>query len=316
MQYRRLGKTELKVSAIGLGGAALSGEKGGYGFGEIGLDNSLNLLAQAFRNGINLIDTAPIYGFGTSEERIGKAISEGILPREEIVLVSKGGIDWHENMRVNLTNEPDIIERMLDESLERLKTDYLDIYMIHWPDPRVDISEPLEFLHEAKLEGRIKHIGLCNTNISDLTKSLDVCEVELVQSQMNWFEPLNHSVENFIITHDLGFMGWGTFDKGILTGRFLTGRTFPKEDARSWAPWWKQSNKDQKIELIKDKCSEIDNWVQFALQSPLSHDWVSSALCGFKTQEQLEDLLEGLALGPTDKYDQWKNDFKNLTVEG
>src|SRR5690606_12662881 len=100
--------------------------------------------------------TAPIYGFGLSEERFG-----AYLPKEAFI-ISKSGVDWHANKRVNMTNDPFVTERMLNESLKRLKRDSIDLYMIHWPDSRVDIRLPLEVLARAQKAGKIKYIGLCN----------------------------------------------------------------------------------------------------------------------------------------------------------
>ena len=125
------------VSAIGFGGAAISGEGGGYGFGDMSETEAQTLLGHSWELGINLYDTAPIYGFGLSEERLGK-----YLPKDAII-VTKGGVDWHSTRRVNMTNDPKVIERMFLESLKRLKREYIDVYMIHWPDKNVDIRRPL-----------------------------------------------------------------------------------------------------------------------------------------------------------------------------
>lgn len=290
MKYRPFGSTGIEISSVSFGGAAISGSGGGYGFGEIGENNSINLVHECIDKGINLFDTAPIYGYGMSEERLGAALKG---KRDKVFLVSKGGIDWHDNRRVNLTNEPQVIARMLDESLSRLQTDWLDLYMIHWPDPRVDIREPLKVLKKAQENGKIKYIGLCNTNIEDLTKAEEITKIDIVQSELNWFNQPPKEVIDYISKNKLGFMGWGSFDKGILTGRFLERREFPKEDARSWAPWWKGSNTEERADFVNQFASEIENWVAFALTYPLTQDWVSTALCGVKSSEQLESLVLG-----------------------
>ncbi len=149
MFYRKLGDTNLNSSFLGFGGASLSGEGGGYGMGLVSEKEAETLIKLAVDSGINIFDTAPIYGFGLSEERLGK-----YLPKNQFI-ISKGGVDWHENKRVNMSNDPKIISKMLHASLKRLNRDCIDLYMIHWPDPRVDITEPIKVLLKAKEDGKI-----------------------------------------------------------------------------------------------------------------------------------------------------------------
>ena len=218
------------VSAIGFGGAAISGEGGGYGFGDMSETEAQTLLSHSWELGINLYDTAPIYGFGMSEERLGK-----YLPKDAII-VTKGGVDWHSTRRVNMTNEPKVIERMFLESLKRLKREYIDVYMIHWPDKNVDIRRPLEILRKYQEKSVISQIGLCNTNLDDLTKARDVAPITCLQSELNVlntkaFDDLEEEWKKYFS------MSWGTLDKGILSGRVTEKRKFDQSDARSWAPW-------------------------------------------------------------------------------
>jgi len=156
---------------LAFGGAAISGEGGGYGFGDINENDSIELLNSAYDKGIRIFDTAPIYGFGLSEVRMGKAFKQ---TRDKVFIVSKSGVTWGENKRVDMTNDPVVTTKMLEQSLRDLQSDYIDLYMIHWPDTRVDIRRPLEVLAKAKHQGKIKHIGLCNTNIADLEKGSEI----------------------------------------------------------------------------------------------------------------------------------------------
>lgn len=219
------------MPVITFGGASLSGEGGGYGFGEMSELEAEKLIHAAFDKGITLFDTAPIYGFGLSEERLGR-----YLPKNAQV-VSKSGVDWHESKRVNMSNARDITEKMLHQSLKRLQRESIDLYMVHWPDSRVDIRIPLEVLKNAQLDGKIKHIGLCNTNLMDLNKAREICEIDAIQSELNLFNqmPFDSLEKEW---SDKFSMGWGTFDKGILSGRVKGDRQFSAKDCRSWAPWW------------------------------------------------------------------------------
>lgn len=284
------------ISKISFGAASISGEGGGYGFGQISESEAIRLLHEAKENGIRIFDTAPIYGFGTSEERIGKAFSH---QREDVFLVSKSGIDWHDNKRVNLTNDPVVTKRMLEESLKRLQTDSIDLYMIHWPDPNVDIRKPIEVLKTAQSEGKIKHIGLSNTNPKDFQKAQEIADIKVLQGEFNLFQrQAETELFPIIRKHNLGFMSWGTLEKGILTGRVNRDRNFDKDDARSWAPWWKQMDKESRframdriLPLLK---KEGYSGLELALGFNLSHEEIHTVLCGMRNSEQLHSLLKAL----------------------
>ncbi|MFI5391655.1 MAG: aldo/keto reductase [Bacteriovoracales bacterium] len=286
----------LNAGPIGFGGASLSGEGGGYGFGAISDSDAEILLKTSLDRGIKIFDTAPIYGFGLSEQRIGKAFSHR---RENIFIISKGGITWDLNKRVDINNSPQVIQKMLDQSLTTLNCEYIDLYMIHWPDPRIDIRLPLEFLSKKKSEGKIRMIGLCNTNVEDLLKAIEIDKIDMVQSEFNIFNKTAlENIEDLIIKEKIPFMSWGTFDKGIITGKVKENSKFDSFDARSWAPWWKKSNKDIKIK----KMEKILNFLQekghlgleLALAHNLSRPSVKNVLCGIKNVNQLNSIFSAL----------------------
>ncbi len=288
---------------IGFGGASISGEGAGYGFGDISEDEACRLLRYTFDRGVRLYDTAPIYGFGESEVRIGKAFKD---IREKVFIVSKSGVSWHESKRVNMTNDPKETQKMLEDSLRRLNSDYIDHYMIHWPDNRVDIRKTMEVLAKAKLQGRIKSIGLCNTNQDEFIKASEVDEVMSLQSELNIFSRDSLStVLPIAKENDLSFMSWGTLDKGILTGRVNAKRTFDKSDCRSWAPWWKSIDKEdryKKVEVINKVISKFDlSPISLALGFNLSHENVDMVLCGGRNEQQWDGLIDSLSNLPTDE---------------
>lgn len=288
----------IKNSSIPLafGGASISGEGGGYGFGNISEGEAIDLLKEAYDLGLRLFDTAPIYGFGLSEQRLGKAFNQN---RDKVFIVSKSGVTWHENKRVDMTNKPEVTQKMLEQSLRDLNTDYIDLYMIHWPDANVDIRRPLEILAKAKEQGKIKHIGLCNTTIKDLEKSKEVEKVEVVQSEFNFFQTaLAENLFPYLKKHDISFMSWGTLDKGILTGRVDEKRKFDATDCRSWAPWWKNADNKSKFNAMKKIWPLLDEHGHTGLELALAHnlyfDEVTSALCGARNSDQLRSLFKAL----------------------
>ena len=284
MKYNELANHHLQLSAICFGGASISGEGRGYGFGSISETDSIDLVLGAYDQGINFFDTAPIYGFNESERRLSLAIKE---IREKVTVISKCGVDWHSNGRVNMTNAPETCQKMLEQSLKFHH--YIDIYMIHWPDRNIDIRYPLEVLQKAKDKKDIRHIGLCNTSLEDFEKAKEVSKVSVVQSECNLFNNQLKGLETNAYK-----MGWGTFDKGILTGSVTLDRKFDKDDCRSWAPWWKKSDwkqKVQKVERLKEFAKKNDvSLIELALA--YSQSKAESSICGFKTSLQLEGIIK------------------------
>ena len=290
------GTLNFQVSKIAFGGASISGDGGGYGFGPISDDDTLALLGSSFENGINLYDTAPVYGFSKSEQMIGKAFS-GV--RDKVFIVSKGGITWDDRKRIHIDNRPKTVQKMLERSLKDLRTDYIDLYMIHWPDRNIDIRKPMEYLSRAKDDGKIRSIGLCNTSDDEITKAGEIDRVDALQAECNLFNPLPfESLRSTLKEQKMGFMSWGTLDKGILTGRVTPGRTFDPVDARSWAPWWKQQDRTPKfkaMERIKQLLEENNHSnLELALGYVLQFSELSTALCGIRNREQLTSALDAL----------------------
>jgi myo-inositol catabolism protein IolS len=289
-------KDYFKQNPLGFGGASLSGEGGGYGFGAISEAESIKLVHQALESGVKVFDTAPIYGFGLSEQRLGLALKG---KRDQAFLISKSGVHWQSTKRVDMTNDPAITQTMLEDSLRRLKTEMIDLYMIHWPDERVDIRRPMDVLARAKDQGKIKMIGLCNTHLEDLKKAQEIAPISAVQSQLNVFE---RSIVTDLLPElekqNIAFMSWGTLDKGILTGRVHRDRKFEAEDCRSWAPWWKAIDFEARYALL----DKIKPWMQehelsgleLALGFNLSTPGCDLVLAGARNSEQLKGLLKAM----------------------
>jgi aryl-alcohol dehydrogenase-like predicted oxidoreductase len=229
---------------------------------------------------------------------MGKAFKD---IREKVFIVSKSGVTWHENKRVDMTNDPAVASIMIEQSLRDLNTDYIDLYMIHWPDSKVDIRRTMEVLSKAKHQGKIKHIGLCNTYVEDLDRAFEVDRIEVVQSEFNFFNNcfVREQLFPYIKEKEMSFMSWGTLDKGILTGRVDEKRkTYDKSDCRSWAPWWKEADNKAKFEAMKKMWPELDenqhNGLELALAHNLSFPELSVAICGAKNSEQLGTLFKAL----------------------
>lgn len=300
MQKRPLGNTGDLVSIVGFGGAAISGEGGGYGFGDISEQEALRLLSKSRELGVTLYDTAPVYGYGLSEERIGKAF-KGC--RDQVFIVSKCGVTWRENRRIYCDNSPSVVLSMFEESLKRLGSDYIDLYMVHWPDSRVDVRRTVDVLKALQDDGKIRHIGLSNFSAKDVVLAQEAASITVLQSE---FSALVSQAETELFplcrSAGLGFLGWGTLDKGILSGRLTNerekARAFDRNDVRSWAPWWKKQDRAAKYHAVVGLKSYLDtvgcSLLSFALGYVLSYNELSSALCGVRSSSQLESLVEAL----------------------
>jgi aryl-alcohol dehydrogenase-like predicted oxidoreductase len=285
------------TSPLIFGGAAISGEGGGYGFGEVSEDAARELLLTAFENNVRVFDTAPIYGFGLSEQRLGKRFKSN---REKVCFISKSGVTWDDKKRVQTDNDPKVTQNMLEQSLRDLQSEYIDLYMIHWPDQKVDIRKTMEVLAQAKHEGKIKYIGLCNTYPEDLKKALEIENVDVVQNELNVFS--TWPVQNLfplLNENKVEFISYGTLDKGVISGSIKAGRQFQDpNDCRSWAPWWKYSDVMKKVEQIAPVLAYLESkgktGTHLATSFNLSFLEVTRVLVGTKNEKQLKNILNVL----------------------
>jgi len=274
----------MTLENIVFGGAALSGKGGGYGLSSLKDCTATQLIKHSYELGIRYFDFAPIYGFNQAEIEMGNAMG---ADREKYKLISKAGVDWHDNRRVNMSNDPKIIRKMFDQSLKNFNCDYLDIYFIHWPDKNVDIRYSLEVLQNLKEKNKIKHIGLSNTNFEEFELGSEVASIEFLQNECNLFAQK-------VFTHkDTISMGWGSFDKGILTSSVKANSKFEKSDARSHAFWWKKSNWKQKVEFVEQikKKYEINDYQLKSVAYNFSLSHVDLPIIGINSLAYLNELL-------------------------
>jgi myo-inositol catabolism protein IolS len=291
-----------KEKSLAFGGASLSGEGGGYGFGNMSFEESQTLLKKSFEAGIKIYDLAPIYGFGLAEKRVGAAFKGA---RDNVYFVTKGGVTWDLNKRVDINNSPEVIQKMLNQSLKDLQTEYIDLYFIHWPDPRHDIRGALEVLLREKEKGKIKLIGLSNTHFQDW----DQCEslkgndgqkvIDYIQGEFNFFKHDNLDIILRCEKENVPFMSWGTLDKGILSRRVKSeDQKFDDCDARKHAVWWKNEKELRKIKFkIMEELEILLNknhhsGLELALAFNLKYPSVKQLLCGIKSLDQLDSLLK------------------------
>src|SRR6202035_160793 len=181
-EYFAIAGTPLRVSPVAIGTWAI----GGWMWGGTDEAESAATIRAALDHGINVIDTAPAYGFGRSEEIVGKAIAEARL-RSDVVIATKVGLEWQDG-KVFRNASRGRIMREVEDSLRRLRTDYIDIYQVHWPDPLVAIEETAEAMLTLFRQGKIRAIGVSNFSVEQMEQFREVAPLHVLQSPYNLFE--------------------------------------------------------------------------------------------------------------------------------
>lgn len=227
MEYLTLHNSDLKVSRLCMGGCPM----GGYGWGDVREQQLLDAVHAALDRGINFFDTADTYGLGQSERTLSKALAG---KRQEVIIASKFGVRVEQG-KTFYDNSPEYIEKAVVGSLERLNTDYIDLYQVHYRDGITPLSEVGQKLEELKKRGMIRAYGLSNIHAADIP------EIQENGSRFTSFQD-EYSLacrknENDIlrIHESLGLtpMTWGSLGQGILTGKYDASCTFGNDDRRS-----------------------------------------------------------------------------------
>jgi aryl-alcohol dehydrogenase-like predicted oxidoreductase len=230
MELAEIRGTSLKVSRIALGTWAI----GGWMWGGTDEAESVATIRAALDQGINLIDTAPVYGFGRSEEIVGRAIERGL--RSRVLIATKVGLEWN-NGKVSRNASRARILREVDESLRRLRTDYIDVYQVHWPDPLVAVEETAEAMHTLFKQGKIRAIGVSNFSLDQLKRFRSVAPLHVLQSPYNLFERgIEADLLPYCRDHMIATFGYGALCRGLLSGRMNPLTTFGGDDLRHSDP--------------------------------------------------------------------------------
>jgi aryl-alcohol dehydrogenase-like predicted oxidoreductase len=231
MEYTVISGTEMKVSRIAQGTWAI----GGWMWGGTDEKESIRTIHAALDIGVNLIDTAPIYGFGVSEEIVGKAIEER-GHREKVFIAAKVGLEWH-NGSVSRNSSHRRIRHEVQDSVRRLRSDYIDIYQIHWPDLAVPIEETARTMQGLLQEGLIRAIGVSNYSPDQMNQFMSVSELNTVQPPYNLFErQIGRDVLPYALEKKLSAFAYGPLCRGLLTGTMRPDTKFTDDDLRQSDP--------------------------------------------------------------------------------
>jgi aryl-alcohol dehydrogenase-like predicted oxidoreductase len=231
MEFVDIPGTGLKVSRVAIGTWAI----GGWMWGGTDETESIATIRTAVEHGINVIDTAPVYGFGRSEEIVGKAIAHGEL-RSNLIIATKAGLEWQGD-RVSRNASRARIMREIEDSLRRLQTDYIDVYQVHWPDPLVKIEETAEAMYTLYKQGKIRAIGVSNFSVDQIVRFRSVAPLHVLQPPYNLFERgIEADLMPYCRDNKIAMFGYGALCRGLLSGRMRADTAFGGDDLRRSDP--------------------------------------------------------------------------------
>jgi aryl-alcohol dehydrogenase-like predicted oxidoreductase len=303
LEYTQIRDTNLVTSRIALGTWAI----GGWMWGGTDEKESIRTIHAALDQGINLIDTAPIYGQGRSEEIVGEALRQRGR-RESVILATKVGLDWT-NGKVERNSSPERILQELQNSLRRLQTDYIDIYQVHWPDPGVPVEETAATLREVYEQGKIRAIGVSNFSPQQMARFESVAPLHTIQPPYNLFErEIERDVLPYAREGGKTTLAYGALCRGLLSGAMTAERRFAKDDMRKTTdPKFQQPHFAEYL----NAANKLDAYarehfgkrvIHLAVRWLLDQPGVGVALWGARRPEQLAPIREvaGWSLTKTD----------------
>jgi len=297
MQYRELGASGLKVSAVGLGTWAI----GGWLWGGSDRQAAVAAVQAAVEAGITLIDTAPGYGLGLAEEIVGEALA-GL--RDKVVLATKCGLVWHVRRGQHFFDQlgrpvhrylgPQSVRHELEESLRRLATDRIDLYQTHWQDATTPIAETMGELEKLRREGKIRAIGVSNVSPADLEAYLEAGGVSSIQEK---YSMLDRGAEKQLLPlareQGIAALAYSPMALGLLTGKVKPGRRFPGDDLRHNNPRFTEEN-IRKVNALLEEVAPVAaahraTLAQTVVAWTLAQPGVTCALCGARNPEQARE---------------------------
>lgn len=289
-----LPRAALSISRVGVGCEQL----GGTDWGHYDLNETIRSVELAADSGINLFDTANVYGLGQSERNLCRALG---ARRHEVVIVTKGGVRWESSpgegrAKTFLDLSRASLRDSVEGSLRRLDLDAISLYLLHWPDRSTPIEEALDTLQELKDEGKIRAIGLSNFSLSDVRRADELASIAAVEIRYNL---LCRSAEEEILPYcrqrGIGVLAYGCLAEGLLAGKYPGGTAFDASDRRSRLGHFQGDAMLQNLQVV-DRTRKVADAhgktpAQIAVQWVLSNDAISSAIVGVKNVAQLQDAV-------------------------
>ena len=298
MEYRKLGKSDLNISAITLGAWQYGCKR--Y-WGEVEEKNIYEVITKSIDSGINIIDTA--IGYDDSEIIVGKAIKNF---REKVIIVSKGGAD------------PIKIPQRVDLSLKRMGLDYIDLYLVHYPDVDIPIEDTIDAMARIKDEGKVRYIGVSNFSAEQLSRAISVADITCCESAYNlmWREIEDRDILDFCYKNNIGMLTYSSLGQGLFTGKIRSVDDIPKRegDIRQITLFFKGEAFENGLKIVKilDDLSKKYNKTpaQVAINWVTSQKGVTSAIVGIENSRELADNLGAIG------WKMEKEDYDFLSSEG
>ncbi|MGA9232301.1 MAG: aldo/keto reductase [Exiguobacterium oxidotolerans] len=294
----KLGKSDLMVHPIGLGTNAVGGHNL---YPNLDEQAGRDLVRVALMNGINFLDTAFIYGPERSEELVGETWSETV-ERKNVILATKGAHKIVDD-EVVIDNSPEFLKQSVEESLKRLKTDYIDLFYIHFPDDATPKDQAVAALAELKEQGKIRAIGVSNFSLEQLKEANKDGHVDVYQGEYNLFKrDAEKEILPYIREHGISFVPYFPLAAGLLAGKYDENTKF--DDLRAKDPLFQEDVfKDNlaKVELLRPiaKAKEVDV-AHVVLAWYLAQDGIDAIIPGAKRADQVTDTLRTIEVELTD----------------
>lgn len=300
MELRPFGRTGLDVSAVGFG----CWEVGG-GYGHVEEAEFARAVGRALDLGVNCFDTAEGYGMGASERALGQALGGR---RDEAIVVTKFGMNYRDKPNLRDSSRERVFAS-IDKSLKNLGTDYVDVYLVHWPDRLTPFEETMQALGDVVRDGKVRFVGLSNFKLEEIEACMAVRRVDVVQYGWNMFDRrMQRDILPYCAEQGVGFMAYGSLAFGLLTGTFTEEMDFGTQDWRSRqgnmgsikmfaALFGPEKFKDnvRAVEQLEKIAARYDKSLpQLALRWATSHPAVSTALVGCRTVSEVEDNVGAL----------------------
>jgi aryl-alcohol dehydrogenase-like predicted oxidoreductase len=300
MEYRKIGNSDLEISVVTFGAWAA----GGWMWGGTERSEAVKAIRESYHLGVTSIDTAPVYGQGTSEEIVGEAIKG--IPRDKVQILTKYGLRWdttkgqfffssfdNQGKAINLHrySGKESIIRECEESLQRLGTDYIDLYQIHWADPTTPIQETMEAVAELIQDGKVRYAGVCNYNVEQMVEARKY--VSLVSNQVPYSmvkRDIEKDVVPYVLQNGLSVLAYSPLERGLLTGKMKPGYKFGEGDHRAGVPFFRDENIRRTnvfLEKIKPLADEKNvSLGQLVIRWTVEQPGITIALVGARNAEQ------------------------------
>lgn len=301
MEFVRVSGTDIEVSRIGLGTWSI----GGWLWGGTDEEIAIKTIHKAIELGVNLIDTAPVYGRGVSEEIVGKAVSEYGF-RDKVVIATKVGLEWTSG-KVYRNSSKSRIYKEIEDSLRRLKTDYIDIYQVHWPDPLVPIEETAQALYSLYREGKIRAIGVSNYSTEQMDVFRRVAPLHTSQPPYNLFERgIEKDVLPYCRENGITTLLYGAICRGLLSGKMKPDTEFKGDDIRRVDPKFQPPRYYQYLDAVErlDRLARErygKRVIHLAVRWVLDQPGADVALLGARRPEQIEEVVDQVMGWSVDK---------------